>query len=478
MHGSPQTIDTRYRNGNALRMAGEVGAAEIELRGVLAQAPQHRDAAYSLAYMLREQGRTDAAAAVVSTWWRHAQGDADAALGAIGFLLECAAYAPAAEIARAARSSWPGDARLAARSGEIELALGNFDAAANALRVAVDTNPRLGNAWLRLAYCRRFTDHADADLARFRHACADRTLETSARLCAGFAIGKALDDLGEYAGAVDVLRPANATAHATSKWKAGDWWRFVDSRLAAKPLPALPAQDDFAPIFIVGMPRTGTTLVAAGLARHAGVRDRGELNWIDGFFAHLHEHRQLEDARALATAAAMIRAQMRRDDAPAHFYIDKNPLNFRYLDFIVALFPNARFVHCRRGLRDTALSIWMQHFAHEDLGFAYAFADIAETQKGHAALMAHWRERAGIAVHDADYERIVVDPQGEFRRLAADLGIVADGKEPSDSAARTTPIATASVWQVRQPVYQHAVERWRHYAPYLPELASLPGEQV
>ena len=69
---------------------------------------------------------------------------------------------------------------------------------------------------------------------------------------------------------------------------------------------------------------------------------------------------------------------MRRDDAPAQFYIDKNPLNFRYLDFIVALFPNARFVHCRRDARDTALSIWMQHFAHEDLGFAYDFATISQ----------------------------------------------------------------------------------------------------
>ncbi len=473
MPASQQTIEARYRNGNALRMAGDTTAAEAELRGVLTVQPTHRDAAYSLAYMLREQGRTEAAATVIATWWQEAPGDVDAALGALGFLLECAAHARAVELAAAARRRWPDDARIAARAGEIALALGDFDAAASALREAVDANPRLGNAWLRLAHCRRFADGSDADIARFRKALADRMLDTSARLCAGFALGKALDDLGAYADAVDVLRPANATARAATKWNAAEWRRFVDRRVAGAAIPALPVHDDFAPIFVVGLPRTGTTLVASGLARHAGVRDRGELNWIDGFFNHLQEHGQLGDVRALTAAATMTRAQMRRDDAPAHFYVDKNPLNFRYLDFIVAQFPNARIVHCRRGLRDTALSIWMQHFAHEDLGFSYALADIAQMQTGHARLMEHWR---GIAVHEIEYERLVEDPQGQMRRLAADLGIVADADAPSVAGyGSSAAIATASVWQARQPVYRHAVGRWRHYEQHLPELVSLFG---
>jgi len=471
MPASPQAIEARYRNGNALRMAGDVAAAEAELRGVLSDQPAHRDAAFSLAYMLREQGRTEGAAEVVSVWCAHARPDADASLGALGFLVECAAYGRALEIARAARQRWPSDARLAARTGEIALALGAFDEAANALREAVDANPRLGNAWLRLAHCRRFAARDDVDVARFRRARNDRGLDTSARLCAGFALGKALDDLGDYVEAVEVLRPANATAQAATTWKASEWRRFVEARQAARTLPALAAQDDFAPIFIVGLPRTGTTLVASGLAERGDVRDRGELNWIDGFFAHLHEHGQLSDARALATAAAMIRAQMRRDDAPARFYLDKNPLNFRYLDFIVTLFPNARIVHCRRAPRDTALSIWMQHFAHEDLGFAYAFVDIAEMHRGHDTLMAHWRARAGIEVHAVDYESLVADPEGELRRLAIALGIGADGGLRAPASA--TPVATASVWQVRQPVYGHSVGRWRRYAPHLPELESL-----
>lgn len=467
----PQSIELRYWLGNALRTSGHDGAAEEELRGVLREHPGHRDAAYSLAHMLREQGCTEAAAEVVAALWKNAQFDADSALAAINFLLECSAYPQAWAIAHEAQRRWPQDARIAVRVGEIALALGNFDEAAGALRNALDRDPAQSVAWLRLAYCRRYVDRDDADISRFRRGWADATLQPAARTCTGFALGKALDDLGGYAEAVDVLREANAAARAASAWRTPDWQGFVATRLAAGPLPALPADADFVPVFIIGLPRTGTTMIAGTLARHAGVRDRGELNWVGALYAHLHAQGALHDPRALASAAAMIRAQMRRDDAPAQFYIDKNPLNFRYLDFIASLFPNARIIHCRRAARDTALSLWMQHFAHEDLGFAYDFSSITEVGKGYLQLMARWQAELAIPILDLDYEVFVARPQEQQQRLATFLG-VADSPR-ADSAAPAGIVTTASVWQVRQPVYTHAVERWRHYAPYLPELAAL-----
>jgi tetratricopeptide (TPR) repeat protein len=471
----PQSIELRYWLGNALRSSGHDGAAEEELRGLLRQQPGHRDAAYSLAHMLREQGRTEAAAEVVATLWKSAQLDAESALAAINFLLECSSYPQALAIAHEAQCRWPQDARIAVRVGEIALAIGNFDEAAAALRNALDLDPAQSVAWLRLAYCRRYTDRDDADVARFRRGWVDATLQPAARTCAGFALGKALDDLDGYAEAINVLRRANASARATSGWRTQDWQSFVAARLAAEPLPALPAEADFVPVFIIGLPRTGTTMIAGALARRADVRNRGELNWVGALYAHLHDQGALRDPRALASAAAMIRAQMRRDDAPAQFYIDKNPLNFRYLDFIASLFPNAKIVHCRRGSRDTALSLWMQHFAHEDLGFAYDFSTIAEVEKGYLALMAYWRHTVPIEILDLDYEDFVAQPQAQQQRLAGFLGTAA--ADPGSSVdGRSDVITTASVWQVRQPVYTHAVERWRRYAPYLPELTSLFAE--
>jgi Sulfotransferase family len=234
-------------------------------------------------------------------------------------------------------------------------------------------------------------------------------------------------------------------------------------------LPTLRGDPDFVPVFIVGLPRTGTTLVASTLQKYTDVRDRGELNWIAALYAHLQEQGQLHNPAALASIAAMICAQMRRDDSPARFYVDKNPLNFRYLDFITALFPNAKIIHCQRGSRDTALSLWMQHFAHEDLGFSYAFSRIAELEKGYRTLMAHWRSRLAMDILDVDYEAFVANPHAEKQRLAEFLGVGrADNRQ--DTQANSAVVTTASVWQVRQPIHTQSVERWRHYSAFLPEL--------
>ena len=467
----PGTIELHYWRGNARRMCGAIDEAERELRGVLRRQPAHRDASYSLATMLRDEGRLLAAADVVTALWNSAQFDAEGALGAIGFLIECAAFTQALPIVREARRRWPQDTRIESRAGDVELALGHFDEAAATLRSTLDHDPTQSAAWLRLAYCRRYADRADADIERFRSGWSSPTLEAEARVCAGFALGKVLDDVGDYANAALVLREANVRERATTTWRSGNWRRSIESRLHAPRLPALPASEDFVPVFIVGLPRTGTTLVASTLAREAGVRDRGELDWISTLHAHLAGQDKLRDPAALAGVATFIRKQLRRDDTPARFYIDKNPLNFRYLDFIAALFPNAKFIHCRRAPRDTALSLWMQHFAHADLGFTYDFSTIAEVEKSCKALIAHWRRTLAIEIFDLDYETFVAQPEEQRRRLALFLGTAAT-PQPGPSSEQAA-ITTASVWQVRQPVYTHAVERWRRYADYLPELVAL-----
>jgi tetratricopeptide (TPR) repeat protein len=431
--------------------------------------PANREAAWAAAHRLREDGRIEAATAAVVSLWENAPTDRTFALAALGFLKECGAYDRALPIARSARRQWPADARFAAYAGELALALGEFEEAAAALRIAIDLDPAQGPAWLRLAHCKRYTQNDGPDLQRFRHGWADATLDILTRTCIGFALGKALDDLGDVAQAAQVLTEANAAARESANWRIRDWHDVVEARLHAAPLEA---DDHFAPIFVVGLPRSGTTLVAAALGRHADVRDRGELDWIPALHALLHEQDRLHDRRALAAIATVIRAQMRRDDAPARFYLDKNPLNFRHLDFIAACFPNARIVYCRRTARDTALSIWMQHFAHADLGFAYDFRAIAAVQNDCAALMAHWRSRLALATIEVDYEDFVADPARQRQRLAAFLGLP-DLGEGEPAMERPQVVTTASVWQVRQPVYAHAVERWRRYAPYLPELTTL-----
>jgi tetratricopeptide (TPR) repeat protein len=458
-------LDARYRNGNALRIAGDFVAAEAEFHAVLARDPAHRDAAYSLAFMLREQGRTGAAATAIASWWSHAATSAEEALAAIGFVIECADYPHADAIARDAHERWPTDARCAARAGEIALALGAFERATALLRDALDHAPEQAMAWLRLAHCKRVDSADDPDLRRFRDAWDRPALDRTAHICAGFALAKALDDVGEYARAIEVLRPANAAAKKSVRWDPRDWQRLLDARAR---MPRLSVDPEFIPVFVVGMTRTGTTLVADTLARYVDVRDRGELNWIGAMHDHLLEQNRLVDVNALTAVAELIHRQMRRDDTPARFYIDKNPLNFRHLDLVAALFPQAKIVHCVRSARDTALSLWMQHFAHADMGFAYDFEAIAQAQRLEAEFMQRWRVELGISICRIEYEDVVANPDDAQRRLAAHLGI----STPPQTDNHIEAITTASVWQVRQPVYARSVGRWKNYATFLPELAA------
>jgi tetratricopeptide (TPR) repeat protein len=464
----PGAVELRYLRGNALRVSQHQAEAEEEFRATLRAQPAHRRAALSFAFMLREQGRIGAAAAVLLALWEHDRDDLQQAMALIVFLRESGAPAAARRIAMAARERWPDHARLAAVAGELALAFGDFAQAHTSLRRALALDPAQTAAWLRLSYCQRYTaDHADGEL--FRSAWSDRALARAARICAGFALGKFDDDTGAHAAAAAVWREANALARADSGWQSAKWQALVDAQLGAAALPALDADAGFVPVFIVGLPRTGTTLVATRLARHADVHDRGELNWIGAMYEHVAAQNALADRAALASVAQLIRTQMRRDDAPVRCYVDKNPLNFRYLNLIGALFPNARIVHCRRGARDTALSLWSQHFAHPDLGFSYDFEAIASVAASERRLMQHWRATLPLAVLEVEYEALVAAPDAQFARIEAFLELEPAPSMPRDDGV----ITTASVWQARQPVHAEAIARWRRYADLIPELTTL-----
>jgi tetratricopeptide (TPR) repeat protein len=473
----------RYLYGIALRLSGHVREAEQMFREVIAAEPSHADAPLALAFMLREQGRLGAAAdTVLSLWRRHTRtrmGDART----LRFLQECQRNAEAEEISQAVLDANPRDAELLSMTGEISLTLGRFGSARRRLRLAAEIDPQQAAAWLRLAHTHKFTRADDPDLQLLDDAQRRTDLQQPAALCAAFGYGKALDDLGERERVVQVLRKANTQSRAVFPWDQSGWQRFVEMQLRTRvPLP-LPVDERIVPVFVVGLPRSGTTLVASQLAKHPDVCNRSELNWIAALAAQLGPS---PGTGALSTAAHLYRNQLRQDDAAVRCYVDKNPLNFRHLGLIAAMFPNARIIHCRRDLRDTALSLWCQHFAHDDMNWAYDFADIGAYARGYQALMEHWRKVLPIRVLELDYESLVSNTAANMTRLFTFLGLpplpaapaATTVAAPSDKKPRTADaprdaIATASVWQARQGVYASSVGRWKAYAPLLPEMELL-----
>jgi LPS sulfotransferase NodH len=245
-----------------------------------------------------------------------------------------------------------------------------------------------------------------------------------------------------------------------------------DARLAAAPLPfALEADHAWAPVFVVGVPRSGTTLLAEQLAKHPGVCNRGELGWLDLIA------RQLDNAphtrSSLEQAAARYAAQLRQDDGDAKWFIDKQPLNLLHVDLILALWPHAKIIYCQRNARDTALSLWMQSFNDPAHDYACDMADIALVIRQCRRLMGHWQRRFPHAIHAVHYEALAADPEATLAPLVEWLGL------PTRETITTPPqqaIRTASAWQARQPAHTRSVGRWRDYAPLIPELLSLPDD--
>ena len=459
-----QSSGLHYLLGNALRMSAQPDQAEASLRKAIALDPEHANASMSLAHLLREQGRMQALAEVVLALWRQQPRTLETDRRTLAFLCECERFIEADSLTAAMLDAHPNDAFLLGRAGEIALILGRFDEAQRFLRATLAIDPNQAAAWLRLANTKRFSDSDDGDLQQIKAAAARADLEADVSVSLGFALGKAFDDLGQHGDAARVLRRANSVWHAAHPWDRNAWTLFVDAQIRN----AIPASSNVAdpliPVFVVGLPRSGTTLIETLLARDTQVRARGELNWIAALDRQLGPQ---PSSAMLAAAGNFYLRQLRQDDTETQFAIDKNPLNFRHLGRISAMLPQARIIHCRRDPRDTALSLWSQHFAHEDLAWSYDFGDIAEYMRGYTSLMAHWQRVLPRPMFEIDYEALVGDTEATVARVREFLGL---DTRSINSSVGSTAIATASVWQARQKIHGNSVGRWQSYAEFLPEL--------
>lgn len=463
----PSSMQAHYLLGTGLRLSNQYAAAEAALRHAIELDPADVNASLSLAYLLREQGRMNALAEVMMALWRHESRTLNSDRRTLAFLIECGRYAEAAEILPMLLAAYPANAEIQRRAGEVALVLGQFEQASEHLRTTLALDPEQASAWLRLAHTHRFSTPDDPDLHRLRVAAARKDLEADTQSAIGFALGKALDDLERIEEASQVLDQANRQWHAAHPWQAQ---KFL-AEIANPVQPNARAERDAAalgiPVFIVGLPRAGTTLLETLLCRDPALRSRGELNWIDALAARVGPQ---PDQATLRAAGELYMRQLIQDDTPASAYIDKNPLNFRHLGLIAAMLPQARVIHCRRDLRATALSLWSQHFAHEAMAWSYDFEDIAAYTRGYRQLMAHWDRSAPLPIHHVDYETLVKDPDAVIAEVRRFLQLPATTE--LQQGGSTAPIATASVWQARQQVHTRSIKRWRRYAEFLPQLRA------
>lgn len=240
------------------------------------------------------------------------------------------------------------------------------------------------------------------------------------------------------------------------------------------------------PVFVVGMPRSGTTLVEQILAGHSRIHGAGELGTIPRVIAGLERWERRTgsgrrypdcvddlDPQVSRGIAGNVLKQL-RDYAPdADHVVDKLPHNFENIGLIKLLFPRARIISVRRDPRDVAVSNYFTDFAakHSGMGFAYDLGWIGEQLADHNLLMHHWQQVFPGEILEIHYERLVDDPETSARRMLEYIGV---DWEPQvlDFDALARPVRTASVWQVRQPLYSSSKARWQRYRGHLEPLLA------
>jgi tetratricopeptide (TPR) repeat protein len=367
--------------------------------------------------------------------------------------------------------------------GELLSNRGMFEEAARHLTQAAESYPA---AFQQLTLTKRMTE-ADRPLVERMRGLADGPgLDVFPRTNVHFALGKAYDDLGDYAEAMRHYQEANRLRTMSVRLDRPALAAKYDSIIAgftaealerAQRLPAWPAAPgDERPVFIVGMPRSGTTLIEQILSSHPAVAAGGELNfWGDRLRDWNSPRVGAVEARALAKAAEDYRAGLREIDPLALRVTDKAPRNFELLWLLRLALPDARVIHCRRRPVDTCLSIFFANFsARQD--YACDRGDLVFFYRQYERLMDHWRRALPAdRFTEVEYETLVADREAETRRLVAFCGL--DWDDACLTPERNGRVVkTASLWQARQPVYETSVDRWRRYEPWLGELRELMAE--
>jgi tetratricopeptide (TPR) repeat protein len=456
----PNDAGINYWLANAYRQAGDTERAEAVFRRLLEEHQPSEHSVFGLAFLLREQGRLEEAGKAMRLLHQQPDRPVESLLRIAGFLRDINRFEDAIEVMQQVVQRSPGDAASRLRLARLLQAMGRFGEAIEQSRQALDLDRELGGAWLTLTQLQKFTTADHPDLARLR--AAGRMLRSEeARMCHGFALAKAHDDLGDFDAAWQACSEANERATRAFPWDRDAWNALVERKLSSEPAGphATPGTTGTAQaVYIVGMLRSGTTLLEQRLGKHAAVRLRGEQN----FLAHIDQ----QDL-PLATAREQLWTHLRQGDAAGRLFIDKNPLNFRYLDTLYRLIPGARVIHVLRDGRNSCLSCYAQLFQHADAAFANRLEDLTAVYHDYRRLMAHWKKRWPDRVLEVRYEDLVTDTQATLETVLDFLGLAAE-QSTEVLTDESAPVRTASAWQARQAIYRDSLQRWKNYQDFAP----------
>jgi tetratricopeptide (TPR) repeat protein len=405
-------------------------------------------------------------------------------------LVSIGEYQQAIELYTLLVAQYPRQAKVWLNYGHVLKTAGRQDDAIRAYRNCLDLMPHLSEAWFTLANLKTFRFTTD-DVAAMRSALARAEGSADDRMHLNFALGKACEDAADFAQSFHHYAAGNRLRRAQIPYRAEDTTKVVERSqalytrefFAARLGSGSPAPD---PIFIVGLPRAGSTLVDQILSSHSQVEGTMELHdMIDlarnlgtsaphgaaGQYPDVLTTLAAEDLRVLGEQY-LERTRVQRKTSAPHF-IDKMPNNFLHVGLIALALPNAKIIDARRHPLGCCFSVFKQHFARGQ-HFSYDLTDIGRYYRDYIQLMAHFDAVLPGRVHRVHYEALVENTETEVRALLDHCRLPFEERclrfYENERAVRT-----ASSEQVRQPIFRDGLEQWRHYEPWLEPLKAALG---
>ncbi|GMQ95684.1 MAG: hypothetical protein BMS9Abin14_134 [Gammaproteobacteria bacterium] len=481
----PTNIESRLSIGELLLEFDRSGEAAEILESIIAEKPLHAAAHGALSKAYLSLHRTSAAIEVCRKAITENADFADAHCN-LGLALRMMGDAPAAiEALQAAIRIDPEFAEAHNNLGIAYMDCGEMERATECYREALRLDPAMAASSLNLSRARRYGEADLPEISRIEGLLKRSDLSDDGRMNLHFALGKMLDDCARYEQAFEHFRQANRYKRKRVRFDPEHFRRW-SARFREVFTPAYfedhaglgdPSQR---PVFIVGMPRSGTTLVEQILASHPQVYGADELTAIFDVVCALEErgtgaakypdNMPTVDGPELEWGARQYLEELQAIDAQAARVTDKMPTNFFHLGLIAVMLPGARVIHCRRDAMDVCVSNFVQMFA-EGHYYSYDLSDVAVYYRGYEQVMSHWREVLPIQMYEVRYEELIEDQERISRELIDTIGLDWDDRCLAFHQNKRA-VRTASNWQVRQPMYKTARKRWKNYEKNLAQLKA------
>ena len=481
----------------AIRMLAEIATrlgryddAENLLSRCLELAPSFKEARQNYALVLQRHNKSAQALAELDVLLKDDPRNPGCRILKAAVLSRLSEYEAAIGLYAEIIREFPNNTKIWMSYGHALKTAGHQERAIQAYRKSIELDPGFGEAYWSLANLKTFR-FSDDEIETMRRILRRSDLAAEHRFHFEFALAKALEDASEYAESFEHYLQGNALRLAAVPYSAADnsvrmarakrvYTRdFFEQRKGF----GSQARD---PIFIVGLPRAGSTLIEQILSSHSAVEGTMELPEIismtralrggpgPGAASNYHEALAAHDPRELEGLGRQYldRTRIQRKSG-APLFIDKMPNNFAHIGLIHLTLPNARIIDARRHPLACCLSAFKQHFA-QGQNFTYSLDDIGRYYRDYVELMAHFDEVLPGRIHRVIYENMVDDTEAEVRRLLDYCGL------PFEAGClrffeNERPVRTASSEQVRQPIYREGVEHWRHFEQWLAPLKATLG---